>query len=328
MGLLGDLGGDDPILPSVGQDCRMDSHRLPDQLEPNPHEHGLATGDAAALARSINRAWELFEGVVAEVDLAAPSRKQGWTARELVAKVGEWEFGRRLADMLRDAHDGEAAFYDNDAIEERIRLQTADLPDDAVLEALAAARATTAEWLASDGPQTWGLVPTSSPLGPLPVLTVVNAMTYQLSITTLDLEPAGGTVPDELVRIGLSALIDTTGALAGRKRVTGSFTAITPDVIIGSGSRDGFWRTASLDADPEHGPGVVAEARTILDVTSGRANVPHLYRTGELHVRDLTGLVRLAPVLDGIPGIPPMGAVGRALSVVDAVGGLFGRLRR
>ena len=45
-------------------------------------------------------------------------------------------------------------------------------------------------------------------------------------------------------------------------------------------------------------------------------------------MRDLGGMVRLAPVLDGVPGVPPMGAIGRALTVVDAVGGLFGRLRR
>ncbi len=301
---------------------------LPADLEPDQHEHGLATADTPALADSINLAWQRFEEGLADVDLAAPSRKQGWTARELVAKVGEWEAGRRLDDMLRDAHDGEAGFYDNDAIEQRIREATADLPDAAILESVASARRTTAEWLASDGPQTWGLVHTSSPLGPLPMLTVVNAMTYQLSITALDLEPAGTEADPELLAVGLAALIDTTGALAGRKRVTGSFTAITPDLIVGSGSRGGFWRTAQLDEDPHHGPGVVAELRTILEVTSGRANVPHLYRTGELHVRDLTGLVRLAPVLDGIPGIPPMGAVGRALSVVDAVGGLFGRFRR
>ena len=37
------------------------------------------------------------------------------------------------------------------------------------------------------------------------------------------------------------------------------------------------------------------------------------------------GLVRLAPALDGVPGIPPLGAVGRAMHVVDAVGGLLGR---
>ena len=76
------------------------------------------------------------------------------------------------------------------------------------------------------------------------------------------------------------------------------------------------------------GPGVIAPTRMVIDATSGRGNVGHLYRTGELHVRDLGGLVRLAPVLDGVPGVPPLGAVGRALTVVDAVGGLLGRFRR
>ena len=76
------------------------------------------------------------------------------------------------------------------------------------------------------------------------------------------------------------------------------------------------------------GPAVVATPRILIDATSGRGNVGHLYRTGALHVRDIGGMVRLAPVLEGIPGIPPMGAIGRAMTVVDAVGGLFGRLRR
>lgn len=305
-----------------------DAHHLPPELEPNPHEHGLATGDHGELSAAINRAWQVFEiAVRTEVDLAAPSRKQGWTARELVARLGEWEFGRTLEDMLSEAHDGDADFYDADALDEQVRAGTADLPDDDILDALAVARETTESWLDSDGPNTWGLVHTSSPLGPLPVLTVMNAMTYQLAVCALDLEPCGMTPPPELMHIGLAALIDTTGALAARKHTTGSFTAVTPDLIVASGARGGHWRTAFLEEDLEHGPGAVAEARTILDVTSGRANVPHLYRTGELHVRDLTGLIRLAPVLEGVPGIPPLGAVGRAMSVVDAVGGLFGRLR-
>jgi hypothetical protein len=305
-----------------------DYHPLPPPLEPDPHEHGLASADPGALAEQINRGWELFEEVAGQVDLTAPSRKQGWSAREIVAKVGEWEFGRRLEHILAEAHDGDADFYDADEVDEEVRARAADLPDEDILAAVAAARQTTADWLASDGPLTWGLVHTSSPLGPLPVLTVMSAMTYQLAIATLDLEPCGIEAPDELMHIGLAALIDTTGALAARKHVTGSFTAVTPEAVIGSGARGGHWRTAFLAEDPHAGPGVVAPARTVLDVTSGRANVAHLYRTGELHVRDLTGLIRLAPVLDGVPGIPPLGAVGRALSVVDAVGGLFGRLRR
>jgi Mycothiol maleylpyruvate isomerase N-terminal domain len=305
-----------------------DAHPLPPGLEPDQHEHGLASGDLATLATDIDRAWELFEHVAAEVDPDAPSRKHGWTARDLIARLGQWESGRTLTDVLADAHDGDAVHYDPDAIDERVREATADLPFADILDGLSAARTTTREWLASDGPGTWGLVHTSSPLGPLPVLTVMNAMTYQLSIAALDLEQCGTTAPDGLLDIGMAALIDTTGALAGRKHITGSFMAITPERIVGVGARGGHWRTAQLPEDPNMGPGAVAPTRILIDATSGRTNVAHLYRTGELHVRDLAGLLRLAPVLDGVPGVPPMGAIGRALTVVDAVGGLFGRFRR
>lgn len=305
-----------------------DQHLLPPALEPDAHEHGLASGDISTLAAAIDRAWALFEQTAAEVDPDAPSRKHGWTAQDLVSRLGQWEFGRTLDDVLADAHDGDADFFDADEIDEQVRTRTAELPYEDVLTSLATARSTTSTWLASDGPATWALVHTSSPLGPLPVLTVLNAMTYQLSVTALDLEPCGATAPNELLEVGLSALIDTTGALAARKHFTGSFLAVTPQRIVGVGSRGGHWRTRILDDDPHMGPGAVATARVLIDATSGRGNVAHLYRTGGLHVRDLGGLIRLAPVLDGVPGIPPMGAIGRALSVVDAVGGLFGRLRR
>ncbi len=304
-----------------------DAPPLPPGLEPDPDEHGLASGDIAALAAGIDRAWELFEDLAVIVDPDAPSRKHDWTARELIARLGRWEFGRNLADALHDAHDGDAASYDADLVDERIREATRGLPFEDILASLSAARSTTAEWLASDGPGTWGLVHTSSPLGPLPLLTLLNAVTYQLSIATLDLEQCGATAPDELLGIGMSALIDTAGALAGRKHVTGSFTAVTPERIVGVGSRGGHWRTAALPADPCVGPGALAPTRILLDATSGRVNVAHLYRSGQLHVRDLGGLVRLAPVLDGVPGVPPLGAVGRAMTVVDAVGGLLGRFR-
>ena len=306
-----------------------DTHPLPAPLEPDPHEHGLASGDLEALSATIAQAWALFADVAAAADLEAPSRKNGWSGRDIVAKVGEWEIGRRLDHMLAEAHDGDADFYDQDTLDEAIRAHAAGLPLDHTLAALDRHRETTIDWLASDGPRTWGLVHTSSPLGPLPVLTVLNAMTYQLSIAALDLAPCGVVPPDELMRIGLTALMDTTGALAGRRHITGSFVASTPDLILGVGSRSGHWHTAFLDEDPMHGPAVIAPARVVLDVTSGRAHVATMYRTGELRVRDLTGMLRLAPVLDGIPGIPPLGAVGRALSAVDtAIGGLMGRFRR
>lgn len=305
-----------------------DAHPLPAPLEPDLHEHGLASGDLEELAASIDRAWAIFEGLADDADLDAPARKHGWLGRGIVARVGEWPFGRRLQDMLSEAHDGDADFYDSDVLDELVRDRTADLPDEDILAAVSAARRTTSEWLASDGPATWALVHTSSPLGPLPVLTVMSAVTYQLAVSALDLEPCGVRAPDALMHIGLTALVDATGALAARKHVTGSFTAVTPELIVGVGARGGHWRTVRLDEDPQAGPGVVAPARVIVDATSGRVNVAHLYRTGALHVRDLGGMVRLAPVLEGVPGLPPLGAVGRALHMVEAVGGFLGRLRR
>lgn len=305
-----------------------DAPPLLPELKPDLHEHGMASGDRAALAADIDRAWELFEELAAGVDPEAPSRKPGWTAHALIARLGQWEFARTLDDLLADAHDGDADYYDADELDEQVRDATRDLPYEDVLASVSAARATTSGWLTSEGPDTWALVHTSSPLGPLPVLTVLNAVTYQLSVAALDLEQCGAQAPEELLGIGLSALIDTTGALAGRRHVTGSFLAVTPDGIVGVGAHAGHWRTRQLDDDPQVGPGAVGPTRVLIDATSGRGNVGHLYRSGQLQVRDLPGLLRLAPVLDGIPGVPPLGAVGRAMTVVDAVGGLLGRFRR
>lgn len=320
---------DVPILPGSGHHVPMpDAPSLPAGLRPDDHEHGLASGPVDGLAEVINRAWVLFESVARDADLAAPSRKDGYTGRQIVARLGQWPSGRTLTTMLEDAHDGDADYFDADAVDAAVLAETAELSDEDVLDGVARARATTAQWLASDGPATWGLVRTSSPLGPLPVLTVMNAMTYQLAIASLDLEPCSVQAPEELMTIGLAALIDTTGALAGRKHATGSFVAVTPEGVVGAGAHRGHWRTAVLEQDPHHGPTVLAPARTIIDVTSGRANVPNLYRTGALHVRDLPGLVRLAPVLEGVPGIPPLGAVGKAVALMESVGGLLGRFRR
>ena len=106
----------------------VDAHPLPPGLEPDLHEHGLASGDLGALAAAIDRGWELFEVVATEVDPDAPSRKNGWTARELIARLGQWDFTRTLQDVLRDAHDGDADYFDADAIDEQVRTATADLP--------------------------------------------------------------------------------------------------------------------------------------------------------------------------------------------------------
>ena len=301
--------------------------RLPHGLEPEPSEQGMASGDLEALCNNILTAWDLFVEVIASADLDRPSRKSGWTGREIVAKMGAWECGIQLSDLEADARLGRAGFYDGDEIDERVRKNATQHQPSAVVAAVVAARSETAQWLSSANQEEFGLTCTSSPLGPLPLLTVLHARAYQLALAALDLEVCGAEVPEQLIQIGLMALVDTTGALAARQRVEGSFAAITSDLIVASGSRAGNWKTAVLTEEPEFGPGVVAPARTILEITSGRTNLRYLYASGAIRVRDLGGLLRLAPALSGVPGIPPLGAVGRAMSLVDAVGGVVGRLR-
>ncbi len=311
----------------VRHDSPVSPHPIPPGLLPEPAERGLASGEFAALAQSIMSAWAEFEGVARQSDLSAPSRKQGWRGHEVVARLGEWDFGRRLEHVLADARNGTAHSYDGDAIGEDVVARAATLPESDVLDALTRARASTSDWLSSPEAAEFALDTTSSPLGPLPVLTVVHAMTYQLGVAALDLRPCGGSPEPPLLATALTALVDTTGGLAGRAGVTGSFAAVTPELVVASASRSGAWRTAVLTDDPHMGPTVLAEVETILNVTSGRAQLIGLYRSGQVQVRDLPGMVRLAPVLDGIPGLPPLGAVGKALSMVDAVGGLFSRRR-
>lgn len=305
-----------------------DAHALPAPLRPGPHEHGLASGDLVELTASMTRGWELFAKVASSADLEEPSRRADWAGRDVVARVGAWDFARGIDDLLADAHDGEAGYHDSDHQDAAVLERTRELPEEQILASIDAAAEATADWLSGEGPAVWGLVPTSSPLGPLPVLTVLHAMNFQLAVAALDLEPCGTTVPDELLELGLVALVDTTGALAGRQHITGSFVAHTPELTLGIGSHAGRWRTAELPADARLGPGVETTARILLDITSGRGSPANLYRSGQLRVHDVPGLLRLAPALEGVPGIPPIGAIGRALSMVDAVGGLLGRFRR
>jgi hypothetical protein len=304
------------------------TQRLPVELEPHSGEHGLASGEPTRLAELIDAAWRRFLTIVSDLDLSLPSRKHGWTGRQVVAHIGYWPGIRNIETLLADAHEGVATTVDQNAVDATALAHSRDLPDSAILAAVDHAREAAVNWLTGPGPATWGRVLTSSPLGPLPVTTVLFASTYQLGVALLDLQPCGAPIDDEVSHTALLAVLDTTGALAARKRIDGTFTAVTPSGVVAASALGGWWRTGEPAADPQYGPTVTAPANVVLDVTSGRAHVAHLYRTGQLHVRDLAGMARLAPVLDGVPGVPPLGAVGRAMLVVDAVGGLLGRFGR
>ena len=304
---------------------------LPAALSPVPGESGLVSGDLAAVGRATVRAWDLFLDTARTVDPAAPARAKGWTALQVVVHVGAWEESRRLPDILADARPGAYS-----AARPRRwwwtgcwrRTPTRTCPT--ALAAVRRGRDEAQAWFSSPDAADEALLVTPSLLGPLPVATLVHATAYQLAVAALDLVPAGARPPGELLELGLAALVDSAGALAARQGVTASLAALTPSLRVGTGARDGSWRTAVLPPGPMTGPGVgpaiEGDVRTILDVTSGRAAAPALYARGDLRVHDLPGLMPMARVMDGVPGLPGGSALRAAVAFMDAVGGILGRL--
>ena len=148
----------------------------------------------------------------------------------------------RLVDLEREERDVLAAHR--------------DATDDEVVAGLRRVRDDLGKYLASRGAAKTRSMTTASPLGPLPVLTLLHAISYQLAVAALDLEPCGAPADDELLEHGVAALVDTTGALAARQGVTGSITALLPGVAWGFGAADGSlaYEPGSTAAPSRKGP--------------------------------------------------------------------------
>jgi len=300
----------------------------PPTLDPSPGERGLAAATDGSLARSVARSWELFVAMVNDVDLDAVTRARGLTAREVVIPLGAWDDNRPLADLLDDARRGTGGDHDQSALVVAVREAHRDASDNEVRAALRRQGQELSAYLTAPDPEGLHQAPVASMLGTLPLVTFLHAATYPLATSALDLEQAGAVVPDELLDLGLLGLVDTIGALAGRQGLTASIAAVTPTYAVGTGCRDGAWRTRVLwtgtadDAvDPAgYGPSVRGSARILLDVTAGRADVPGAVARRELGVHDIPGLMALAPIVEQVPGIPGRTALVAAIKATQALG--------
>ena len=311
---------------------------LPARLTPDPGERGLASHDSAAVGAAALEAWDALLELAAGCDLTRVARAHGWTGVEVLLTLGDWPENRSLDQILDDARVGREGTVDQADDVRRVHEAHRDATPDEAVTALRRSRDAIASWVADGGPAAEGLLPTRSLLGTLPVLTLVHATAFQVAVSARDLAACGAEHSARLDDIGLLALVDTTGALAARQRVTASLTVRTPDSFLGTGAHEGSWRTADLTrstdgtslsaADERHGPGVIATAGTFLDIASGRASVPSLYASGEVAVTDLAGLLALAPIIEGVPGIPAGAALARAARLMSGVGGLLGSLFR
>ena len=309
---------------------------MPDVIFPAGRS-GLADTPPEVLGQSVLRAWDAFLHLVAVTDLERPSRLKGMTGRDLLVHLGTWPDSSVVESLLASARAG-AVGTSTPLDETNAQLLAAhgDATTDEVVAALHRGRATLAAFLASPEAVELGRALARSTAGPLPVLTLLNAGTFELAVHALDLAPCGAPPPSpHLLDSGLSALVDITGALASRAGVDLVLGAQTPDGGWAFDSGDHGWTTAPLPAGALLGVGVSGTAADMLEGASGRVTLPQLLVTRRLVVHHLAQWMRLAPLLDDVPGLPggaalrgAVGSVGGLVGgVASGVGRVLGRLR-
>jgi len=286
---------------------------------------GLSETDPAELGRVTVACWDAFIEVASapSTDLSRPSRLRGWSGADTCIHLGAWPDSQPLVGLLASARaDGAGTPGSPDAGNARLVAAHRAEGADGVLAALVRARDGLEDFFAGPLPAELGRHVSSSAVGPLPVLSLVHAGTYELAVHALDLAPCGAPAPDPvLLDRGLAALMDVTGALAARSGVHTALTAQAPGTGWQATSGPDGWTTGRTERDAFAGPGVRGSVADLLDTSAGRTNLGQLLLTRRLVVQDLPGFMRLAPLLHEVPGLPG-GAALRA-----AVGGL-GRVTR
>jgi hypothetical protein len=297
---------------------------------------GLAGHPLGQQRDRVLAAWDGFLAVAEATDLDRPSRLPGWTGHDVCVHVGDWKGVTTLDKLLASARDGTAAGTRadparTDATNAEVVAAQRDTPRADVLEALARSRRRIAGWFdrpeAPDGPYELGLRPAASAIGPLPLLTVVAASGYELAVHALDLEPCGAPPPDAgLLDAGLASLVDVTGVFAHRRRMRASLAAVTAGGGWQVRADEIGWTTAPLDRRPG-GAAVEGDAAILLDVSAGRRAVPPLLASRQLRLHGLPELIRLAPIVEEVPGLPGGPALRTAARWVGGAGRLlrFGR---
>jgi hypothetical protein len=309
---------------------------MPDVIFPAGRS-GLADTPPEVLGQSVLRAWDAFLDLVAVTDLERPSRLKGMTGRDVLVHLGSWPDSHVVESLLASARAGAVGTSTSlDETNAQLLASHRDATTDEVVAALHRGRAALAAFFGSPEAVELGRALARSTAGPLPVLTLLNAGTFELAVHALDLAPCGAPPPSpHLLDSGLSALVDITGALASRAGVDLVLGAQTPDGGWAFDSGDHGWTTAPLPAGTLGGVGVSGTAADMLEGASGRVALPQLLVTRRLVVHSLAQWMRLAPLLDDVPGLPggaalrgAVGSVGGLVGgVASGVGRVLGRLR-
>jgi uncharacterized protein (TIGR03083 family) len=272
-------------------------------------------------------AWDAFISQAEAVDLERQSRLPGWRAHEICVHLGLWDENTAMADLITSARSGaEGTPPDVDAVNATVTAAHRDASREEVLDGLRRNREATASYLAEE-PVEIDTEPTVSVVGRLPLLSVVLGQAYELAVHGLDLVSCGAEPPPaEVLHSGLAALVDVTGALAASMDITGRVTLATPDGGWRFLADPHGWTVEEVPAGGVDGPAVEARADLLLEAASGRINpVPAVARR-RLKVHEVGGLLKLAPIVQAVPGIPGGPILQLAARTVGGAGGMLGRL--
>lgn len=272
-------------------------------------------------------AWDVFLDAAEGVDLTRQSRLAGWRAHEICVHLGCWDDHTAMTDLVASARAGGAGTPpDVDAVNARVTAAHRDASREEVLTALRRNREATAHYLAAE-PAELDTAPAVSVVGRIPLLSVVLGQAYELAVHGLDLVSCGAPPPPpSVLQSGLAALADVTGGLAASMDITGGVTLATPDGGWAFAADAQGWTVRRVGPGEHGGPAVEAAADLLLEAASGRINpVPAVARR-RLKVHDVGGLLKLAPIVQAVPGIPGGPILQLAAKTVGGAGGMLGRL--
>jgi uncharacterized protein (TIGR03083 family) len=289
--------------------------------------HGMADAGRDEIAALVLPAWDAFLAQVAATDLSRRTRLPGWRVQEVAVHLGVWPEHAALADLVASARAGGTGTpADVDAVNARVTAAHRDAGREEVLEALRRNRAATVDYLEHADPAL-DTAPAVSTVGTLPLLSVVLGQAYELAVHGLDLAAAGAPpVPAGVLSAGLAALADVTGALAAAAGITGGAALTTPDGGWRFAADAAGWTVDRVPAGPVPGTAVEAAADLLLEAASGRANPVTALARRRLKVHELSGLVRLAPIVQSAPGIPGGPLLALAARTLGSGAGVLGRV--
>jgi uncharacterized protein (TIGR03083 family) len=290
---------------------------------------GMAEAGREQVGSMVLGAWDAFIEQAETVDLSRPSRLDGWRAQEICVHLGCWDDHTALADLIASARaSGAGTPPDVDAVNARVTAAHRDASRDEVLAALRRNREATARYLAEE-PVGLDTALTVSVVGRIPLLSVILGQAYELAVHGLDLVSCGAAPPPPAVlQSGLAALADVTGGLAASLDITGGVTLATPDGGWAFTADPHGWTVRKVAPGEHEGPTVEAPADLLLEAASGRINpVPAVARR-RLKVHEIGGLLKLAPIVQAVPGIPGGPILQLAARTVGGAGGMLGRLFR